>query len=157
MARFKEAYLVVTEWAMSMGGEHFSGRLYGDGMDDNINIEQEMTTGLAGRLNKKDGGRSHRPGEFTSRFETKESLYAEAEKKALELNPDLEILFANTMASVTYTIWAKDKERMERMNELWEANEMAYAETNDPWSYGDGQLGKVVDDIQNKWFALIHE
>ena len=91
------AYIHLTDWGVCLGGEHTSARLWIDHHHENV--EQEMTTGLAGRLNKKDGSRLNRPGDVTCRFESEESATRQSVEVCREKYPQVELIIVGSAAT----------------------------------------------------------
>jgi hypothetical protein len=123
------AYLDVTCWAASAGGEHYTGAIKldkGNGMATH-EVEHPLTAKEALYLNKKDRTSycHHRPGELSPRYKTEEQLCRHAVKLFLSKYKGILIKGFYGRASATPIICCSRglEKKMERLNELameWE-------------------------------------
>lgn len=114
----KIAHIRLTDWGIALNGEHFSVDVWYD--DKSFEIKHELTTGQAGRLNKKDGGRSNRPGDKSYRFETEQGAIKEAVNFCRSNFSPIDVIFVGNpaWADPMPVAWAADKNIEETLTSL---------------------------------------
>lgn len=117
--------LSVINWAFSLGGEHFSGKLSGyvNGEYHTHQLEHPLTTKEALALNKKDEI-SHRfsrykKGMLSDRFNTRAELERVAIKEYKRVYPDAVALFGSFGVAGAMRCLDGPKAFKKRMNELY--------------------------------------
>lgn len=140
-------------WAASIGGEHYTAAMYkgGEGFEK-TEIRHNMTSGLAGRLNKKDGCRNYRPGDSTGRFETESSAIKRGIEAAREKYHDIKCILVGSyaVADPQKIVWCENKSLMDEANKLWTEFEAFYDKTNNPWRKHE----KRMMELSDKWEKL---
>jgi hypothetical protein len=127
MSRETFVVLTISTWAgMSLGAEHYYGKLsgYNKGEYVTIDLEYPLTEKQAKQLSKKDDW-EYKMGRMCSRFDVKDDVRKVALEEWKERYPDAKILFEGNSASAEplKCLWAKSKKFIDAFNKLWEENE----------------------------------
>ena len=140
-------FIDLTSWGACFNGEHYSGYIYGP--EGRTELTHKMTTGLASRLNKKDGTTIYKPGETTGRFETKESAIRKGIETAREKYPDARIVILGdcSTANPQQVAWCADEAKMAVLNEIWKEQEILYADDLNPYR----EHGEKMDELFRRW------
>ena len=141
-------------WSVALNGEHYMGYIYSDGVK--TEITHKMTTGLAERLNKKDGCKCYKPGNETFRFETKESIIRKGIELAKTIYPNVKCIIVGdiSVADPQETVWCIDEEVKNKLNEIWKEQESYYLISNNP--YNNSDIHKKMDELFYKWNDIIN-
>jgi len=73
----KIAYLDITDWSVSVGGRHYTGRLTVDGFPT-VEVSRPLTAKETLELNKHDNYISYEPGDFSRKYDSEEQLISSA-------------------------------------------------------------------------------
>lgn len=144
----------LTNWAFSLGGEHFSGFVYSLG-GEREEIKQIMTSGLASRLNKKDGGISYKEGATTHRFETEESAIKKGIELSIKKYPNIKyILFGSyAVADPQKIVWCRNEHLKDKLNLIFTEFDAYYNHDNDPYKTHEYEM----NGLYAKFEQLIKE
>jgi hypothetical protein len=120
-------YVYVTSYAMSIGGEHFYGKLKCNGHEEVI-LTEVLTQKLATYLNKKDSTASwnrYKQGDRVERFSSYETLIAEAKRVWKKEFPSAVILIEGerSCGSIQEILDAPNHTIMNKINELYKEAE----------------------------------
>ena len=117
-----KAIIDITCWAVSLGGEHYTGRIGWSGRCSTyIDVEHNMSSRMAAALNKKDGCSYYRSGDETGRFETESSLIKKGIELALARHPDTKYVLVGggSSAQPIQMVWCADESLMSKANKIW--------------------------------------
>lgn len=145
--------LHVLWWGAAINGEHYSGDIYICG-HGTVDLDQKMTTGLAGRLNKKDGSRVNRPGDKTSRFEDIESLDTAAIETAKKIRPEIKLITVGDYESPPCrVVYCNNNDIKARLVKIYNEYEKYYepARFNALYDPRDHGHGDTIDALCDQW------
>ena len=141
----KYANLSLTDWGVCINGEHFSADI--TYKSESIEVDQEMGSGLAGRLNKKDMTRSNRPGDRTLRFETEKSAIEASVAEARKRWPDMKFILVGH-GTPGFIPWSVHPLVQAQMNKLYGELEGYHTFTNSL------EVRDRKDEIYDEWDKL---
>jgi len=128
MNREKYVVLEISSWqGMSLGAEHYYGKLVGEKDDNYIKYELEkiMSKKDAERLSKKDDWK-YKEGRGTSRFENEDEIREIAIKEWQKIFPNACALLEGRSISAEpmKCLKVKNENLKEKLNKIWEENEV---------------------------------
>lgn len=142
------AFIELLYWGVSLNGEHYTAMLsFGD-------IRHELTFTLNTRqavaLNKKDGGRTHRCGMESGRFETKEAAIKAGIEWVKANASGVDVIFVGNAAyAEPHTVaWARNEAEGNKFRKL---KERLDAFGNDPWVTHETEMDLLTDE----WIEMI--
>ena len=142
-------FLEISTWAgISLGAEHFYGKLRNSSFDKTVELLRKLTTVECIHLNKKDNylGLRYREGELTERFESPDLIRTLAINTWKEHYPDGEILVEGSCIADPVRILIGPNNIKKRGNELFELAESIN------W-YDDEE---TMIKISNEWEELFN-
>ena len=148
------AYIELTDWGIAFNGEHFTSTIRTESGDQwNHHVQHQLTTGAAGRMNKKDGSRLNRPGDMSGRFETEESAIKESIKQIRKEWPYVKIIILgnNCYCNPQKVVWAVDEGHMNVMNEMYEEYELVANTSKEFWMTHRAE----IEQLEEEWDETI--
>ena len=145
------AWLSITCYAGSIGGEHYRGRLIVSGGDPyDIEVRKTVTRTVAEALNKKDAPLgelgAYKVGEMTGRFDTRKGVEDASIPIARKTWPGVRLIVRGFVGTVPprAVIWCDDETIGAELAALTVRAKEIYKETLDPWRDG---YGDEMDEI----------
>ena len=157
MKKDKIVELEITSWqGVSLGAEHYYGKLRGYFDDDFVSVEVEakMTQRQAVALGKKDDWHHYKAGSMTSRFDTKEEVETTAILTFKDKFPNASVLLKGHWAAhePKKCLSADDLELMDNLNKVFiEYDKIKYRDTEEYWNLVDPLADKFYTILKNKF------
>jgi len=154
MEKLKVIRLDITDWGMSLGGEHYYAKMWyrDDGEWQSLELYTKLTAKDAKYLNEKDGEDLYTKGDSSLRFNTINDAVKEALCQSQKLGIEVDLILSNFgSASVSEALWSKDKKIAKRINELYTKAEKIgwYSSNRFPNKIQDEKMEAIDSEFHN--------